>query len=282
MSEISPKRPARRTAPKRDAEGALPPDDDELDGSTDWQRRVVDRSLRSATKKSIDRGASFIRAATTLLERSDGDGFTVQEVADEAGQSLRTLYQYFESKDDLLLAVFEEAMKTYARMIREAIADVDDPLERLGAAMMAASRMPERSAAGVDLGLARLRRKLNQVEPELVARSQEPVLLLFTELYRAAVAAGGILDRGEQPAVYMITALNHALVISSTLGNEYGLELPDHEAFSRFCLQGLGAEVDDAWYARVGARIRLPRGPISTPRGASGPAQGETEVARSV
>ncbi len=56
----------------------------------------------------------------------------MQEVADEAGQSLRTLYQYFESKDDLLLAVFEEAMKTYARMIREAIADVDDPLERLG------------------------------------------------------------------------------------------------------------------------------------------------------
>ena len=47
----------------------------------------------------------------------------MQEVADEAGQSLRTLYQYFESKDDLLLAVFEEAMKTYARMIRESIAE---------------------------------------------------------------------------------------------------------------------------------------------------------------
>ena len=268
MSEVSPKRPARRPAPKRDEELALPPDD-ELDGTSDWHRRVIDRSLRSATKKSINRGASFIRAATTLLERSDGDGFTVQEVADEAGQSLRTLYQYFESKDDLLLAVFEEAMKTYARMIREAIADVDDPLERLGAAMMAAARMPERSAVGVDLGLARLRRKLGQVQPELVARSQEPVVTLFIELHRAAADAGDILDRGEQPAVYMITALNHAYVISSTLGNEYALELPDHEAFARFCLQGLGAQVDDAWYARVASRVQLPRGPISTPRGAS-------------
>jgi hypothetical protein len=105
------------------------------------------------------------------------------------------------------------------------------------------------------------------------------VLTLFTELYRSAVAAGGILDRGEQPAVYMIAALNHAYIISSTLGNEYGLELPQPEDFARFCLQGLGAEVDDAWYHRVGQLVHLPRGPISTPRGASGQAHAETEIA---
>ncbi len=57
---------------------------------------------------------SLIRAAATVLARSNGEDITVQEVADEAGQSLRTLYQYFESKNDLLLAVFEEAMRTYA------------------------------------------------------------------------------------------------------------------------------------------------------------------------
>ena len=56
-----------------------------------------------------------MQAAARLLERTNGDRFTVQDVADEAGQSLRTLYQYFESKDDLLLAVFEEAMRTYAQ-----------------------------------------------------------------------------------------------------------------------------------------------------------------------
>ncbi len=104
---------------------------------------------------------------------------------------------------------------------------------------------------------------------------------LFVELYRAAADAGGILDRGEQPAVYMVTALNHAYVISSTLGNEYGLELPDHVAFTRFCLQGLGAEVDDAWYARVDGLVHLPRGPISTPRDGSGTQPQIEPVARS-
>src|SRR3954462_10113637 len=132
----------------------------------DWQRRVVGRSLRTATQKSIDRGGSLIEAASLLLERSNGEGFTVQDVADEAGQSLRTLYQYFESKDDLMLAVFEEAMRLFARMIRYAIADLDDPVDRLAGGILAAARMHERSTSGVDRGLAKLRLKLTEVEPE--------------------------------------------------------------------------------------------------------------------
>ena len=108
--------------------------------TADWQRRVVGRSLRSATKKSIDRGSGLIAAAATLLERCGGDGFTVQDVADEAGQSLRTLYLYFESKDDLLLAVFEEAIKNYATVVREAIADLDDELDRLAGGILTAAR----------------------------------------------------------------------------------------------------------------------------------------------
>ena len=115
--------------------------DDEIEVA-DWQRRVVGRSLNDARRRSIDRGARFIRAAAKVLERTNGESLTVQEVADEAGQSLRTLYQYFASKDDLLLAVYEESSGTYARMIRAAIAEVDEPVERLAAGLIAATRMP--------------------------------------------------------------------------------------------------------------------------------------------
>ena len=72
----------------------------------------------------------------------------MQEVADEAGQSLRTLYQYFSSKDDLLLAVYEEAMRTYARLITAAVAQLEDPLERLAGGIMAATRMRVGPRAG--------------------------------------------------------------------------------------------------------------------------------------
>ncbi len=254
MSETSPTGPTTTTGPLPVASG---------DESADWHRRVVDRSLRSATKKSIDRGASLIRAAATLLERSNGNGFTVQEVADEAGQSLRTLYQYFESKDDLLLAVYEEAMRTYARMIRESIANLSAPLERLGGAVIAAARMPERSRSSFDVGLARLRNELGAVEPGLVARSQEPVTSLFTELHRDAVAAGDLPDGNGQQAVYIVTALNSAFIHSLTLGNEYGLELPEPQGLAAFCLRGMGADMTDDWYERIGEAVELPRGPLS-------------------
>jgi AcrR family transcriptional regulator len=62
----------------------------------------VGRSLRTAASVSVDRGKNLNQAAATVLARGDGQDITVQDVADEAGQSLRTLYHYFEGKDDLL------------------------------------------------------------------------------------------------------------------------------------------------------------------------------------
>lgn len=223
-----------------------------------WQARVVERSLRTATRRSIDRGSSLVRAAVRLLERSNGDTFTVQDVADEAGQSLRTLYQYFESKDDLLLAVFEESMRSYARMIVDAVADLADPLERLGGGLVAALRMPEFSNAGVDRGLARLRLKLGEVEPDLVARSQRPVTVLMHDLVADAAAAGTIRTDDTEGSTYVLLALRSAFITSRTLGNDSGLRLPEVFGLVSFCLAGLGAPVDAAWLGRVDAGLRMP------------------------
>ena len=232
------------------------------DGGADWHRRVVDRSLRSATQRSIDRGASLIQAAATLLERSNGDGFTVQDVADEAGQSLRTLYQYFESKDDLLLAVFEEAMRTYAGMLRRAIEGIDDPLERLAGAILAALRMPEFSGTGVTRGLARLRLKLTEVEPDLVGRAQVPVNSLLLELIEAAVEAEQLPPTDVEAATFMVMSLNAAFITSNTLGNDSGMAVPEVGRLAAFCLNGLGAPIDDARLADIEGRLKLRRRPV--------------------
>jgi len=226
--------------------------------TADWQRRVVGRSLRTATQRSIDRGASLIRAAARLLERSNGDGFTVQDVADEAGQSLRTLYLYFESKDDLLLAVFEEAMRTYARMLRDAIADIEDPLDRLAGVVIAAARMPEFSGVAFDRVLARLRLKLGELDPSVVARSQSPVTAVALEAVQGAIAAGVIRDVDPDQATYLLVSLRSSFINSRTLGDDYGLRMPDVEALTAFCLEGLGASLPAGWYDTVNGALRMP------------------------
>lgn len=241
----------------------------DISDEADWQRRVVGRSLRAASQRSIDRGSALIKAAAKLLQRSNGDGFTVQDVADEAGHSLRTLYQYFESKDDLLLAVYEEAQRTYAAMVREAIGGLDDPLERLGGGLIAALRMPEISASGVDRGLARLRGKLVEADPEAIARSQEPVTALMRELVADAHDAGVITTADPEEATYLLLALKASYITSQTLGNDFGVRFPDVPTVTAFSLRGLGVDVDAAWIRRVDKRLRMPERIALRPGGAA-------------
>ena len=231
---------------------------DQRDDEADWHRRVVGRSLRTAAERSVDRGKALIVAAAVVLERDNGEDINVQDVADEAGQSLRTLYQYFESKDDLLLAVFEEAMRTYAQLLRSAIEDLDDPLGRLAGAIVAAVSMPAFSDTGFDRGLARLRLRLAESRPDLVGRAQQAITTLVRELVEAAAAAGRI--RGEDPeaATFMVLALNAAFITTERLGNDTGVGRPDIPGMVTFCLQGLGAPVEPAWLEGVTARVRFP------------------------
>jgi AcrR family transcriptional regulator len=249
----------QETSSERVAERPLA---DELD--VDWQRRVVGRSLHTAAERSVDRGMNFIRAAAAVLARANGEDITVQEVADEAGQSLRTLYQYFESKDDLLLAVFEEAMRTYARLIEAAIAALEDPLERVAGAMVAAVRMPEVSGASLDRGLIRLRLKLSDSRPERVGRAQSAVSSLVLALVEAAVAAKQLHVEDAEGATFLILAVNASVITAEVAGNDAGVRRPDIEGVTSFCLRGLGADLAEDWFQAVSARLRLPT-PLSRP-----------------
>jgi AcrR family transcriptional regulator len=224
----------------------------------DWHRRVVDRSLRSAAERSVDRGNALIAAAAVVLERSDGADITVQQVADEAGQSLRTLYQYFASKDDLLLALFEEAMRAYDQMIRQSISRLDEPLERLAGAMIAAASMPTITRSPLDRGMARLRYKLSESNPEMIGRAQEALTSLVRELVLAATEGRRLRANDADETTFMLLALNASYITSEMLGNDAGVARPDLVEVVTFCLLGLGAAVDHAWVDDVARRVELP------------------------
>jgi AcrR family transcriptional regulator len=232
---------------------------DAPESAADWQRRVVGRSLNGARRRSIDRGARLIRAAATVLDRTNGESLTVQEVADEAGLSLRTLYQYFESKDDLLLAVFEEATGTYAGLICAAIAEIDDPVERLAGGLIASTRMPSlhQHKAGADRGISRMRLQLAQADPALVARSQEPVTAVFHALVSDALPHASPERLEADQATYFVSSVRSSFTLSVTLGNDLNVELPDPIDVSSFCLGGLGLPRPRSWHEEVDARLNL-------------------------
>ena len=90
---------------------------------------AVARSLDSARVRSEGRVQRFLDAGFELLASAEsGKEFTVQEVVDRSGQSLRSFYQYFAGKHELLLALFDEAIRSTADRLDEQVSHEDVPL----------------------------------------------------------------------------------------------------------------------------------------------------------
>jgi AcrR family transcriptional regulator len=65
-------------------------------GAASWREQAVARSLDPARLRAEKRVQRFIDAALDLMSDSaPGIDFTVQDVVEKSGQSLRSFYQYF-------------------------------------------------------------------------------------------------------------------------------------------------------------------------------------------
>src|SRR5690349_4255820 len=99
--------------------------------ATTRREMAVARSLDPARLRAEQRVQRFLDAAMDLMRSSPDREFTVQEVVERSGQSLRSFYQYFAGKHELLLAVFEESVRSSAELVLARIDGITDPLERL-------------------------------------------------------------------------------------------------------------------------------------------------------
>ncbi|MCC7365942.1 MAG: TetR/AcrR family transcriptional regulator [Dehalococcoidia bacterium] len=85
--------------------------------------------MAKVTQAHVDaRRESILEAAMRLFAGKSVDRTTMQEIASEAGISAGAIYRYFESKDQLLEAVFEAAEAETAEKFRAAAADNTSPL----------------------------------------------------------------------------------------------------------------------------------------------------------
>src|SRR6478735_6688380 len=113
----------------------MPPHDEAAEPSvTDggsWRELAVARSLDPARLRAEKRVQRFLNAALELMQRSPDKEFTVQEVVERSGQSLRSFYQYFAGKHELLLALFEESVRSTAEHLRTLVDQETTPAARL-------------------------------------------------------------------------------------------------------------------------------------------------------
>ncbi len=161
---------------------------------------AVARSLDPARVRAEKRVQRFLDAALELMSSGTPSGkeFTVQEVVERSGQSLRSFYQYFAGKHELLLALFEEAVRTSADHVAAAVAEEDDALGRLRRFTVEYYRVCRPAAKGRPKGrrdpapMADFAQQLLTAHPKEAARAFAPVLELCEEVLDDAAAAGVI------------------------------------------------------------------------------------------
>jgi len=74
---------------------------------------------------------AILRAAIDVFADRGFFSAQVADIARAAGVAAGTVYLYFKSKDELLVSIFDRSMREGLTLGRAAVADLDDPRERL-------------------------------------------------------------------------------------------------------------------------------------------------------
>ncbi|MEU9288577.1 TetR/AcrR family transcriptional regulator [Streptomyces sp. NPDC048275] len=204
-----------------------------------WRQRAVERSTRAAKLRAEQRVQRFLDSAQELIAEKGTTDFTVQEVVDRSKQSLRSFYQHFDGKHELLLALFEDALATSAVALREAAAAESDPLQRLRAAVETLYEQSHPSP-GVQRPLfSDFALQLLVKHPDQVAMAHIPVLTVFTELIAQAAEAGLIATgKPRRQAALVMQTIMFAAQAHGVPAESHAHPVTSEEIWE-FCLGGI-------------------------------------------
>lgn len=192
---------------------------------------------RQGTEERVSR---FTKSALAILGETGRTDFTVLEVAERSKPSLRSFYQHFSSKDELLLALIDQIMSESTQQWRE---DTDG-LE----SQVALRRLIERITApassstqdSINRGLTFYNDHLAESLPSEYARVLAPLHELIQDILKRGIAEGAFQHELE---VETRSALIMQSVLGATRLRSLGVELNGHPIDGRhiyeFCVCGV-------------------------------------------
>jgi AcrR family transcriptional regulator len=185
-------------------------------------------------------GDRFIKVAIAILGETGRTDFTVQQVVARAKASLRAFYQYFDTKDELLLALSRRIIAQSARVWRDEVEGLSGSaalrllIERIGAE-------PETDRQhGINQALSLYYEQLAQSRPQEFADLLAPLHRLMGDVLERGAAEGLVSSelKTQAAAAIVLQTIFGAQRIRA-LGNELtGMRL-DNELLYAFCVHGL-------------------------------------------
>ncbi len=143
---------------------------------------------RAVSDQAHTRAERFLDSARAIITEKGSIEFTVQEVVDRSKQSLRSFYQYFDGKNALLLALFDQEMELFVERMRETTA-AGEPLDRLREAVLMLYELSAPGRVSVQPLFADFAQRLIVDQPDDVTAAYAPVIDYIASIVRDAGAA---------------------------------------------------------------------------------------------
>jgi AcrR family transcriptional regulator len=205
-----------------------------------WQERAVTRSLGRSRAQAEHKSEQFVATARELVEETGGNDFTVQDVVDRMRVSTKTFYQYFSSKDELVVALFEEVQRERFRHLRERVASEPDPLSRLRAFVIASQL--DAKPSGVDRLLVQQYFRLQLNHPGELRHALKGHVAYLSDLIADASRTGALRSVHHERAAGLVLQLVSTAYQASILGSPLVHPPPSPDEVWEFCKAGLLAE----------------------------------------
>lgn len=193
----------------------------------------------------------ILAAANDLLAECGLEGLTIRAVLAHTNLARRAFYDLFATKDDLVLALFEDAIAGAAEQLAEAAARLPGPAERLsliihsvianenGVEAREFLRRDRRSAA-----FSREHLRLAQARPNDLQRAIRPLVQLISRIVEDGIRTGEWHSPSPERSARFVYNLVSTTVHTEMLAPGSRRMLPDQrKALARevtqFCIGGL-------------------------------------------
>src|ERR1700689_3139124 len=182
-----------------------------------WKQRAVERSTRAAKLRAEQRVQRFLDAAQAIITDTGSTDFTVQDVVNRSSQSLRSFYQHFDGKHELLLALFEDALRRATIQIAAAADARPDPADALPTPVQLLFELSRPDPDAHRALFTEFAPRLLLTHPAEVRRAHAPLLDLLTVLTARAGKAGR-LRPGAEPRRVAALAMATVMFTAQTKG----------------------------------------------------------------
>jgi len=191
--------------------------------------KVRDLASRPLTKPRKDASQersratvdALVEATARVLVRDGFDNASTNRIAEVAGVSVGSLYQYFPSKEALVAAVIERHQREIMQTVRNELAEVmTQPVERAVRKLVAVAIEAHRVNPKLHRVLAEQIPRVGKLEKqEAFARENYALFKGYLERHREEVCVAD-LDLASFVCVTTIEALTHSAVLHHSFSDE--------------------------------------------------------------